>query len=175
MQQDDRNTLNPAGAARRRLLKAAGLGAVAAGLSLDWRTPRVRLGALPTHAQATIADCTVGYTLNLVNLDPSGQSAMAALGLSDSNGSSTLASTIIYDTTSTHQISASTTQGPSETYSWIYLFTVPGSALSGSFSAECCTDSLSTAVGQVNGTNSVLLYNTVTGDPGTCSIEPGEV
>ena len=49
----DETTLEPTGAARRRLIKAAGLSAVASLVSFDWQRPMVRLGFLPAHAQGS--------------------------------------------------------------------------------------------------------------------------
>jgi hypothetical protein len=48
--QIDKSRLKPSGAARRRLMKAAGLTAIAAAVSIDWQKPAVRIGTLAAHA-----------------------------------------------------------------------------------------------------------------------------
>ena len=56
----DASELNPAAAARRRLLKSLGVGAAAGTIfSVDWTRPVVRLGALPVHAQSSPRVCSL--------------------------------------------------------------------------------------------------------------------
>ena len=49
--------LDETGSARRRLLKAAGLSAVAGLVTLDWRKPSIHVGSLPAHAQGSEGVC----------------------------------------------------------------------------------------------------------------------
>ncbi len=61
----DEGGLNASGAARRRLIRAVGMGSLGAMVSLDWSRPAIRLGALPAHAAASVS-CAVGiYALQI--------------------------------------------------------------------------------------------------------------
>ncbi len=61
----DSSDLNPHAAARRRLLKAVGLGVGAGLISIDWAKPALRLGALPAHAQGSEV-CGATWAISIV-------------------------------------------------------------------------------------------------------------
>lgn len=105
----DSSTLNPSGVARRRLIKALGLGALAAPLSLDWSEPKIRLGSLPAHAVATINGCFIGASLTVSG--SSGVAGSFAIALVGTGG--TLAQTQWTGSSSTYLVSFDGTQPPS--------------------------------------------------------------
>lgn len=162
MHQDDRNTLNPAGAARRRLLKAAGLGAVAAGLSLDWQTPHVRLGALPAHAESTTEGCDVTVALTVA-----ANSGFSVVGYYGDSSHTTFGATL---SPGGEPVTLGTTysQPANTTYSaGVSRTGTDGISYSATFEATCCT-AIESGVG-FNSQSQLLALASQTGDTGTCS------
>ncbi len=112
-QSRDSSTLNPAGAARRRLIKAAGLGALTGVVSVDWRKPSVRIGALTAHAQGSNL-CQIDYSVNAtINPDVGGAISISLLGFDTAAQSQLLGSGVIFDSGA---VTGSTVTGGTETY-----------------------------------------------------------
>lgn len=160
----DSDELNPNGTARRRLIKALGLGAVASQLTLDWHSPEVRLGALPAHAQSTVdAACTV--TLD-VSIYPSATTPITVEFLPD------LISTIVIGSSTTD---STTFTLPASEHFDVSLAWNLGSATAGigvEFAATCCTANYSNSYLAPTGTQTVsYLFGIITADTGECGFE----
>lgn len=171
----DSSTLNPAGTARRRLIKAVGLGAVASIVSIDWQKPSVRLGALPAHAQGSIS-CVLTYIVPATILPTGGGGGAISVTLigSDTGGSFEFNSGVIFDQ---GEISGSTTTDGTDqlTLSMSASYTLGGQSLSISFfpQATCCFDAEGYGFQlSPEGTDGTHARETFTVDPddGACNV-----
>ncbi len=176
---DDRSTLNPAGAARRRLIKAAGLGLVASQVSFDWRKPSVSIGSTPAHAQPSVtpAACTVGFTVSM-SANASSQSYSIQLvseGTGDSGfgtGTSVNASADVLRT-----LTASYVQPSDDTIINDILYSVRSlGTIDLTWSATCCTADFSASTQITGPSNSASSTGVASGfaswasEDGECSL-----
>lgn len=141
--QKDRSTLNPAGAARRRLIKAVGLGLVGSQISFDWNKPKVSIGSTPVHAQPSVMvdACTVGYTVSMsANADTMEYSIQ--LTSSGSDGASFGTGTSVNaSATNLRTLTGSYVQPSGESVFNGFLYTVQSlGTLDLTWSATCCTE-----------------------------------
>jgi len=89
---DNPSDINPAAAARRRMIRALGSSGALSLASLavnGWRKPVVRAAVLPAHAQSSVA-CTVGVTIEMQDFNMFPVTFVGCIGASGSNGSTDL-------------------------------------------------------------------------------------
>jgi hypothetical protein len=164
---------NPAGAARRRLLRAltASGGAIAGGLlAPKWTKPVINAAILPAHAQATMVvapACPISASVAIV---PSSSVPYTAVILaSDTNAvSTTLASSVIggESTIVTGEIS---TLLPGS-YSALFFVQFASSVnWASTFTASCCSDFRSFA-GTDTATFAAFQQAIILNDDGSCSV-----
>ncbi len=161
---NDDSRHNPNGAARRRLLKALGLGAVATQIGIDWSKPAIRLGALPAHAEATMTDgCTVAYALTFSS--PGNYTAEMT-----ANGGATLTA-ISTGGGGTQALSASWNQAPSVSSTLGFNYTASGAdTLFFTVSAQCCDTRADSYSNSRTGSGANTTHGIYTNDPGDCDI-----
>lgn len=172
MPHSDPSDLNPAGAARRRLIQALGLGAVAASLSLDWTPPRVRLGSAPAHAAATGLGCEVSYWMTVQGGNSSASNTVL-LAASDSNGS-TILDSIAFSGLNSGTLSAALFLTESRTVTFGFDYTAPfvNTGTSESFmsftnSISCC-DATQSLAHHLGGTGDTILFFSEVVEDGNC-------
>lgn len=168
----DESELNPAGSARRRLLKALGLGAVATTLSIDWQRPAIRIGALPAHAQSTVESaCTLFFTATAAATNI-GDTGAFSLALIANMGAYSNEATWTGETQVSLTMSTLVPLGGER--QWAVIHTRPSdSTFSFFYSGECCTFTESgmrffEATGQ---TEDGYDWLAVQPDPGACSFD----
>jgi len=164
MSSDDRSTLNPAGAARRRLSRAAGLGAVAASVSLDWRKPVISLGGLPAHAQASRVGCPVDLAFT-VSGSPEG-----AYSVTVTAGASILGATSWVGSQS-HPFSTAYFQGTSQTVAAGIDYSIGAGTLFMSGAATCCTGQNFNSNSRTDPSGSLTFVVPTTLDDGNCFVD----
>ncbi len=170
---EDTSTLNPAGAARRRLLKALGLTAVAGSVAIDWKRPAIRLGSTPLHAQPSPLSCDVAYSVS-ATIDPNvgGAMSMSLIG-SDTGGSFLMTSDVLFDS-GTLSVTTVTTGTDDLTLSAAVSWTLGDNAsMLYTAGATCCTATASET--RVNNDAAVdasqgFWFFIVDSDDGDCSV-----
>ncbi len=183
--QQDAAQLNPHAGARRRLLKAAGMTAMAGFVALDWRRPLVRLGSLPAHAQATANLCDIVLTGSAAQVGSSTGISTAfwtyLAGVSEVGGTSESGPSSTNQTTA-FDIPGWTFQ-PSAPGSYVALQTLIISAGGGEFNwiarADCCDASaqgVTLFASAPNGASTITTPNPgqyfLVGDDGSCTWNP---
>ncbi len=166
----DDSALNPSGAARRRLLKAVGLGALALPLSLEWQQPKVRFGGLPAHAIATINGCFVGVSMTVSG--SSGADGSFGVALVGTGG--TLDSTTWSQSSSTYLVGFNGSQPPNQSEPISVFWTKQNSEneIAVISEAYCCDESTGTpgSICFESTSGSYQLLEFATGDDGICEI-----
>lgn len=172
---EDGSALNPAGAARRRLIKAAGLSAIAGLVSIDWQRPAIRLGSLSAHAGASVSGCSleVGASASISPTGGAGGTITLALIVSGPGGTTELTSDSFFDVGT---LTGTTTGAPSETLSIGFSYSTdgPGSTDGDNLylilGATCCTNE--TAVGNdfIPASGTIFEIEAIPGDDGSCSV-----
>lgn len=171
MTHDDHSALNPNASSRRRLLKALGFGAVATQLSLDWRKPAIRLGALPVHAQATQGDCAYGMTITLAGEDGT-DSYTVALWANSGAGSATVDSASFVGSNG-GLVSYDAIGASGDYISLGFSYSKPETAqIPFTASATCCDDNISTAMTAAFGSegNFNYIFEVAVQDVGDCTL-----
>ncbi len=162
----DASGLNPAGAARRRLLKAAGLAAVASTIAVDWQRPAIRLGGLPAHAQATTQDCTMSFTVTADVTDTAASGYTLSLISEMSVATETNWTGASQPTLST---SVALLVSDGSTHFWRVDHIRPaGFTFAFDWSGECCGSSNSGRVTYASNEVGNQLFQAQLNDPGVC-------
>ncbi len=170
----DEPGLNPAGAARRRLIRSLGLAAVASQVAIDWHKPRIHLGGLPAHAEATDRLCSFNLSMsfsatstNPITLGVVGETLLEGITVDY------IFSTVLTDSSFTTETTTVLPTGTNDIrLSWFRSDT--NDILDYEMSASCCDPTADSSGGietsdPLNGGE--LVFTVVVGD-GTCSFDP---
>ncbi len=156
----DEATLNPAGAARRRLIKALGLSAVASQVALDWREPKLHLGGLPAHAAGSPRLCpfnvSMSYTATLSGTNPISVGIVPESLFSTTLGDGSFSTEFMTVLpTGTNSISVAWERG------------VSGDVFDYEFSASCCVATADSSGGAED-------FEPLSGDEGVFAVQVGD-
>lgn len=134
----DETSLNPAGAARRRLIKSLGLAAVASRVAIDWRKPQIHLGGLPAHAAGSPRLCQFNLSMTFA---PSGTNpiTLQIVGETITGGITvnSLYSTVVSDSSFTDEIATTLPIGDNELFLY-WNRSQTSDEMDYEMSASCC-------------------------------------
>lgn len=167
MLEADTTGLNPAAPARRRLLRALGLSAVATAVGVQWQRPVVSLGGLPAHAEGSaLTECQVGT----VAVGATREGVMSYTLYSGTSEGQTV--TVEESTTNDAARWETTITGVNESIffqcdvAWASVSNRPYSV---TWEADCCTDLMRTEANGLGGTGQSLAWFRSFDDDGFCA------